>query len=112
MNDVEEKILPGITHWQSPDFFAYFPASMYNVFWIGRTVRKWLILRSFNADSSYPGMVADMLCTAFNVIGFSWVNSPACTELETIVIDWLAKLAGLPQCFFSGERGSLVTREG
>jgi len=51
----------GMTHWQSPSFFAYFPA-----------------------NSSFPGLLGEMLSGAFNVIGFSWIGSPAATELETV----------------------------
>jgi aromatic-L-amino-acid decarboxylase len=83
--DVHSKIMPGITHWQSPSFFGYFPAS-----------------------SSPPGILADMLSDAINCIGFSWVTSPACTELETVVLDWLGKLIGLPDVFLSGGRGGGV----
>lgn len=55
-------------------------------------------------------MLGDMLSTAFNVIGFSWVASPACTELETIVMDWLGKLYGLPEAFMStsGKGGGVI----
>lgn len=74
MDDINEKISPGITHWQSPNFFSYFPA-----------------------NSSYPGILGDMCSSMFNVIGFSWICSPACTELETIVLDWLAKAMSLPK---------------
>jgi hypothetical protein len=49
----------GITHWQSPNFFAY-----------------------FCANSSFPAMLGDMLSSAFGVLGFLWIGSPACTELE------------------------------
>ena len=78
LSDVEEHILPGLTHWQSPHFFSYFPA-----------------------NSSLPGIVGEMLCAAFNVIGFSWAGSPAATELEAVVLDWLAKALGLPERFLS-----------
>ena len=50
-----------MTHWQSPNFYAYFPA-----------------------NSSFPGLLGEMLSGAFNVIGFSWIGSPAATELETV----------------------------
>ncbi len=55
-------------------------------------------------------MLGDMLSTAFNVIGFSWITSPACTELETIVLDWLGKLYGLPEEFLSssGKGGGVI----
>ncbi|KAK9805451.1 hypothetical protein WJX73_008705 [Symbiochloris irregularis] len=78
LTDVQRTVLPGVTHWQSPNFFAYFPA-----------------------NSSYPAMLGDMLSSAFNVIGFSWISSPACTELEAVVLDWLAKLLDLPPAFLT-----------
>uniref|UniRef100_A0A3Q3NHW0 Aromatic-L-amino-acid decarboxylase n=1 Tax=Mastacembelus armatus TaxID=205130 RepID=A0A3Q3NHW0_9TELE len=82
MKDVERVIMPGVTHWHSPYFFAYFPAA-----------------------SSYPAMLADMLCGAIGCIGFSWAASPACTELETVMLDWLGKMLQLPECFIAGTHG-------
>ncbi|CAM9405451.1 unnamed protein product, partial [Ascophyllum nodosum] len=61
MADVESHIMPGITHWQHPRFFAYYPG-----------------------NSSPPGVLSDILASMFNVIGFSWEASPAATELEII----------------------------
>ncbi len=72
MSDVESKIMPGVTHWQHPSFHAYFPAG-----------------------NSYPSILGDMLSSGLGIIGFSWSSSPACTELETIVIHWLGKMSGL-----------------
>ncbi|XP_077382933.1 aromatic-L-amino-acid decarboxylase isoform X3 [Festucalex cinctus] len=82
MKDVERVIMPGITHWHSPYFYAYFPAA-----------------------SSYPAMLADLLCGAIGCIGFSWAASPACTELETVMLDWLAKMLQLPASFIAGTHG-------
>ncbi|XP_037130934.1 aromatic-L-amino-acid decarboxylase isoform X1 [Syngnathus acus] len=82
MKDVERVIMPGITHWHSPYFYAYFPAA-----------------------SSYPAMLADMLCGAIGCIGFSWASSPACTELETVMLDWLGKMLQLPESFLAGTCG-------
>ncbi|KAM3929796.1 aromatic-L-amino-acid decarboxylase isoform 1-T2 [Leptodactylus fuscus] len=82
MKDVERVIMPGVTHWHSPYFFAYFPTG-----------------------SSYPAMLADMLCGAIGCIGFSWASSPACTELETVMLDWLGKIVGLPEQFLAGNKG-------
>ncbi|XP_058502762.1 aromatic-L-amino-acid decarboxylase [Solea solea] len=82
IKDVERVIMPGVTHWQSPYFFAYFPAS-----------------------SSLPSILADMLCGALGCIGFSWAASPACTELETVMLDWLGKMLQLPDCFLAGTHG-------
>lgn len=69
MSDVEEKIMPGVTHWQHSRFHAYFPAG-----------------------NSFPSILGDMLGDGIGCIGFSWAASPACTELETIVLDWLGKI--------------------
>jgi aromatic-L-amino-acid decarboxylase len=74
--DFEEIILPGITHWQSPNFFAYFPA-----------------------NSSYPSMLAEMLMTTLGAQCMSWVTSPAATELEERVMEWLRDMIGLPKDF-------------
>ncbi|XP_037075269.1 tyrosine decarboxylase-like isoform X2 [Pollicipes pollicipes] len=76
MKDLEKKIMPGMVHWQHPQFHAYFPAG-----------------------NSYPSILADMLSGL--CVGFSWAASPACTELETIVLDWLGKMIGLPDQFLS-----------
>ncbi|KAK9814151.1 hypothetical protein WJX72_001299 [[Myrmecia] bisecta] len=76
--DVTTKIMPGLTHWQSPSFFAYYPVNY-----------------------SFPSMLGEMLGAGLNVIGFSWISSPAVTELEQITLDWLGKLLGLPPSFLS-----------
>uniref|UniRef100_T1I5A1 Uncharacterized protein n=1 Tax=Rhodnius prolixus TaxID=13249 RepID=T1I5A1_RHOPR len=84
MADVENYIMPGVTHWQHPRFHAYFPSG-----------------------NSYPSILGDMLSDAIGCIGFSWAASPACTELETIVLDWLAgKAIGLPDEFLAFTEGS------
>ncbi|KZZ94150.1 aromatic-L-amino-acid decarboxylase [Moelleriella libera RCEF 2490] len=77
--DIQDKIMPGITHWSSPGFMAFFPCS-----------------------SSYPAAIAEMYSNAFNGAHFNWICSPAVTELETIVLDWLAQALGLPECYTSG----------
>lgn len=82
IEDVEKVIMPGVTHWHSPYFFAYFPAA-----------------------SSYPSMLADMLCGAIGCIGFSWAAGPVCTELETVMLDWLGKMLKLPEQFIAGTEG-------
>ncbi|RZC52121.1 hypothetical protein C5167_020548 [Papaver somniferum] len=83
--DVQSKIIPGVTHWQSPGYFAYFPS-----------------------DSSTAGFLGEMLSAGFNIIGFSWVTSPAATELEVIVLDWLAKMLQLPEHLLSSGKGDGV----
>ncbi|KAL4196007.1 hypothetical protein AMTRI_Chr04g181190 [Amborella trichopoda] len=86
LEDVKRYIIPGLTHWQSPNFFAYYPAS-----------------------SSTAGFLGEMLCTAFNVVGFSWITSPAATELEFVVTDWLGRMLSLPKSFlFSGTGGGVI----
>lgn len=76
--DVRSKIVPGVTHWQSPNFFAYYPS-----------------------NGSTAGFLGEMLSGGFNIVGFSWITSPAATELEMIVLDWLGKLLQLPNEFLS-----------
>lgn len=75
--------MPGVTHWQHPRFHAYFPAG-----------------------NSFPSILGDMLGDGIGCIGFSWAASPACTELETIVLDWLGKAIGLPNHFLALQKGS------
>ncbi|KAJ0239147.1 hypothetical protein HA466_0236510 [Hirschfeldia incana] len=78
LDDVKTKILPGLTHWQSPTFFAYYPS-----------------------NSSVAGFLGDD-------VECCWVTSPAATELEMIVLDWLAKLLNLPEQFLSKGNGGGV----
>ncbi|KAL9436183.1 hypothetical protein AB3S75_022272 [Citrus x aurantiifolia] len=86
LNDIQEKILPGVTHWQSPNYFAYYPS-----------------------NSSVAGFLGEMLSAGLNIVGFSWITSPAATELEMIVLDWLAKLLKLPEDFLStGQGGGVI----
>ncbi|XP_050306674.1 aromatic-L-amino-acid decarboxylase-like isoform X1 [Anthonomus grandis grandis] len=87
LKDVERVIMPGVTHWHSPRFHAYFPTA-----------------------NSYPAIVADILSGAIACIGFSWISSPACTELEVVMLDWLGKALGLPEEFLacSGGKGGGV----
>ncbi|OMO84665.1 Pyridoxal phosphate-dependent decarboxylase [Corchorus capsularis] len=86
LKDVNDCILPGLTHWQSPNFFGY-----------------------FQANASTAGFLGEMLCSGFNVVGFNWISSPAATELESIVLDWMGKLLNLPSSFlFSGTGGGVL----
>uniref|UniRef100_A0A673BKI1 Histidine decarboxylase n=1 Tax=Sphaeramia orbicularis TaxID=375764 RepID=A0A673BKI1_9TELE len=75
-DDVEKVIMPGMVHWQSPHMHAYYPSL-----------------------TSWPSMLGDMLADALNCVGFTWASSPACTELELNVMDWLCKALGLPSFF-------------
>ncbi|TYI19630.1 hypothetical protein ES332_A07G177700v1 [Gossypium tomentosum] len=85
LDDIQAKILPGVTHWQSPNYFAYYPS-----------------------NSSVAGFVGEMLSAGLNIVGFSWITSPAATELEMIVLDWLAKMLKLPEDFLSAGQGGGV----
>ncbi|MFZ4548797.1 MAG: pyridoxal phosphate-dependent decarboxylase family protein [Bacteroidales bacterium] len=73
MNDFEQIIMPGITHWQSPNFFAYFPA-----------------------NASYPSILAEMLTAALGTQCMVWDTSPAAAELEEMMMHWLKAMTGLP----------------
>ena len=88
MADLERVILPGVTHWQSPNFFAYFPA-----------------------NSSGPSVLGDLLSSGLGVQGMLWATSPACTELETVVLDWVVDLLGLPDRFRSTGAGGGVIQD-
>jgi aromatic-L-amino-acid/L-tryptophan decarboxylase len=84
--DVDRLILPGITHWQSPNFYAFFPC-----------------------NASGPAILADLLSSGLGVQGMLWSSSPACTELETHVLDWLVPMLGLPEKFLSiGTGGGVI----
>jgi len=80
--DLERTILPGITHWQSPNYFAY-----------------------FSANASGPAVLGELLSAGLGVQGMLWATSPACTELETRVMDWLGGMVGLPGAFLSTSEG-------
>jgi aromatic-L-amino-acid decarboxylase len=73
LRDLDEILLPGTTHWQSPRFFAYFSNS-----------------------AAEPGILAELLAATLNSVGFIWRTSPASTELEAHTLDWTAQLLGLP----------------
>ena len=74
LRDLDEVLLPGVTHWQHPRFFAYFATT-----------------------ASEPGILAELLVATLNNVGFLWRTSPALTELELLTMDWLAQLLGLPE---------------
>lgn len=77
-DDLDRIILPGLTHWQSPNFFAYFPC-----------------------NGSAPGILGEFLSAGLNVNGMLWATSPAATELETRMLDWMRDALGLPDRFGS-----------
>ncbi|HWW00047.1 MAG TPA: pyridoxal-dependent decarboxylase [Candidatus Acidoferrum sp.] len=86
--DMNRLILPGITHWQSPNFFAYFPA-----------------------NNSGPSILGELLSAGLGVQGMLWATSPACTELETHMLDWVADLLALPEKFKSSGPGGGVIQD-
>ena len=86
--DVDRIIMPGITHWQSPNFFAFFPA-----------------------NASGPSMLGDLLSSGLGVQGMLWATSPACTELETHIMDWLVDMMSLPEHFRSSNDGGGVIQD-
>ncbi len=73
LRDLDELLLPGVTHWQHPRYFAYFSGS-----------------------AAEPGILAELLAATLNSVGFLWRTAPASTELELVVCDWVAQLIGLP----------------
>lgn len=82
ISDIDRIVVPGLTHWQSPNFFAYFPA-----------------------NGSFPGILGDLASTGLGVNGMLWATSPAATEIETRVLDWLGEMIGLPGEFLSTSPG-------
>lgn len=88
MHNVDQIIMPGVTHWQSPDFFAFFPC-----------------------NNSGPSVLGEMLSAGIGVQGMLWQTSPACTELETKVMDWLVELLDLPDFFHSKNSGGGVIQD-
>lgn len=88
IKDFQQIILPGITHWQSPNFFGYFPA-----------------------NHSGPSILGELLSAGLGTQGMLWLTSPAATELETHVLDWLADALGLPNTFKSSSKGGGVIQD-
>ncbi|MBE0650872.1 MAG: amino acid decarboxylase [Bacteroidales bacterium] len=77
IKDVDEIIMPGITHWNHPNFMAY-----------------------FNSTSSAPGILAEMFSAALNVNGMLWKTSPSVTELEEASLNWFRQMLGFPEAFW------------
>src|SRR6266480_460566 len=75
--DFDQLLIPGITHWNSPGFMAY-----------------------FGITGSVPGILGEALAAALNVNAMLWRTSPAATELEEVAVDWLRQLLGLPHGLF------------
>lgn len=86
-DDYQKLILPGLTHWQHPSFFAYFPTAC-----------------------TFEGMLGDLYSSSTPNPGFNWSSSPACTELEMVTMDWSAKMLGLADHFLnsSGTGGGVI----
>src|SRR5437867_4901935 len=72
MRDLDAILLPGLTHWQHPRFFGYFPA-----------------------NAPLPSVLGDLLSTGLGVLGLNWQASPALTELEEVACDWVRRMVGL-----------------
>ncbi|MDP6653589.1 MAG: pyridoxal-dependent decarboxylase, partial [Gammaproteobacteria bacterium] len=86
MADLDRVVMPGITHWQSPNWFAYFPA-----------------------NSSPPSILGELAAAGLGVQGMIWSTSPAATEIESVVLDWLVELLGLPEAWkMTGPGGGVI----
>ena len=84
--DIDRVVVPGLLHWQSPNFFGFFPVG-----------------------GSPPSVLADFLSTGMGVNGITWASSPAMTEVENQVLDWLAELLGLPETWkTTGPGGGVI----
>ncbi|TDL17217.1 hypothetical protein BD410DRAFT_816531 [Rickenella mellea] len=77
-DDYQQLIIPGLTHWQHPSFFAYFPTAC-----------------------TFEGILGDVYASSVSNPGFNWGCSPACTELEAVMTDWAAQLLGLDNAFLN-----------
>ena len=83
--DLDRVVVPGITQWQSPNWYAYFPA-----------------------NASPPSILAELVSAGLGAQGMLWSTSPALTEIETRVLDWLVELMGLPDTWRSTAAGGGV----
>jgi len=86
--DVDRIIMPGITHWQSPNMYGYFPS-----------------------NNSGASILGELLSAGLGVQGMLWITSPACTEVETHMLDWMVQMMGLPQKFLSSSAGGGVLQD-
>ncbi|KAK5646654.1 hypothetical protein RI129_005118 [Pyrocoelia pectoralis] len=82
LKDIDSIIQPGLTHWQSPNFHGYFPSG-----------------------HSFPSIVGELLTAGFGCMAFNWMGSPAGTELEITMMNWLGQALGLPQYFLNCDEG-------
>lgn len=83
--DLDRVVMPGVTHWQSPGWFAYFPANV-----------------------SFPAILGDLAASGLGQQGMLWQTSPAATEIENHVLDWMVDLMGLPENWKTTEAGGGV----
>jgi aromatic-L-amino-acid decarboxylase len=88
MADLNEIVMPGVTHWQSPNFFAYFAG-----------------------NTSGPSILAELITAGLGIQGMLWATGPVATEMETHVLDWLAEMLGLPTRFMSSGDGGAVIQD-
>ncbi len=86
--DLDRIVMPGTTHWQSPGFFGYFPA-----------------------NASPPAILGELVAAGLGINGMLWTTSPACTEIEMVMLDWLVELLGLPARFRSEGQGGGVIQD-
>lgn len=86
--DLDRVVVPGLTNWQSPGWFAFFPG-----------------------NSSGPGTLAELVAAGLGQQGMLWVTSPVCTELETVMMDWMVDLLGLPQTWKTTSTGGGVIQQ-
>ena len=87
--DLDRVVAPGLAHWQHPGWLAYFPAT-----------------------SSPASVLGELAAAAFGVVGMMWSTSPAATEIESHVLDWLADMLGVPQEWKTTSRGGGVLQSG
>ena len=86
LRDLDDVVMPGITHWQSPGWFGYFPA-----------------------NTSPPSILGELVSAGLGVQGMLWATSPAATEVEEVVADWLVDLLGLPEAWkTTGPGGGVI----
>lgn len=83
--DLDEIVKPGLTHWQSPGWFAYFPG-----------------------NASFPAILGELVAAGVSQVGMLWSTSPAATEIETQMVDWLVDLLALPQGWKTTAQGGGV----
>ncbi len=86
--DLDRIVTPGLTNWSSPGWFAYFPCT-----------------------TSGPGILGELVAAGLDQQGMLWATSPVCTEMETVVVDWMVDLLDLPQWWKTTDRGGGVIQQ-